>query len=131
VLEDYFESRGLGEVFAAPLDTILAPYDVVQPDLLVVTDPQSVSGRAIEGPPAVAIEILSRSTAATDRTRKARRYAAAGVRHYWLVDPERRRFECLRLETSGYVSVVRADDAATLSHPDWPGFTVSLEALWG
>ena len=37
-LEAYFEARGLGEVFDAPIDLILTNQDVVQPDLLVVTD---------------------------------------------------------------------------------------------
>jgi hypothetical protein len=37
-LEEYFEGRGLGEVFDAPLDTILGPHDVAGPDVLVVTN---------------------------------------------------------------------------------------------
>jgi Uma2 family endonuclease len=38
-LEAYFEGRGLGEVFDAPLDAILGQHDVVEPDILVVTTP--------------------------------------------------------------------------------------------
>lgn len=49
MLEAYFETRGLGEVFNAPVDLILTHHDVVQPDLVVVTDPGQVSARGIEG----------------------------------------------------------------------------------
>lgn len=129
-LEDYFEARGLGEVFIAPVDVVLASHDVVEPDLLVVTAPETVSRRAIEAPPALVVEILSPSTAATDRTRKARRYAATGVRHYWLVDIERRSIECLRLTDRRYALAVRAQDTASLVHPDWPDLTIDLAALW-
>src|SRR5687767_12118987 len=48
-LEDYFEGRSLGEVFNAPIDVILTPHDVVQPDLVVVTDAGRISQRGIEG----------------------------------------------------------------------------------
>jgi Putative restriction endonuclease len=51
-LEQYFEVRGLGEVFQAPLDVILGPHDVAEPDLVLVTDPALVTERAIEGAPA-------------------------------------------------------------------------------
>jgi len=42
-LERYFEDGGLGEVFNAPLDVILTSHDVVEPDLIVVTDASQIS----------------------------------------------------------------------------------------
>lgn len=129
-LEAYFEARRLGEVFNAPLDTILGPHDVLEPDLLVVTDPATVSRRAIEGPPALVVEILSPSTAGRDRTVKARRYEAAGVRHYWLVDIDNQHIECLRLAPDGYRPAADARGTDPLIHPDWPGLTIDLADLW-
>lgn len=86
------------EVFVSPIDVILTPHDVLQPDIVVVADPGQVSARGIEGPPLLVVEVLSPTTAAYDRTTKARRYAALGVLHLWLVDPEAGRIECHRLE---------------------------------
>ncbi|MBI2217181.1 MAG: Uma2 family endonuclease [Candidatus Rokubacteria bacterium] len=37
--EDYFHPRGLGEVFNAPVDVVLTWHDVVEPDLILVADP--------------------------------------------------------------------------------------------
>jgi len=104
-LEDHFHTRG-SEVFNAPIALILTPHDVVEPDLLVVDDPRLVSDRGIEGPPLLVVEILSASTRGRDRGVKARRYAELGVRHYWLVDPDARRIECLRLGSGGFELVV-------------------------
>jgi Uma2 family endonuclease len=129
-LEAYLEAHGQAEVFNAPLDTILGPHDVVEPDLLVVTDPAMISRRAIEGSPALVVEILSPSTAARDRMLKTRRYAAAGVRHCWLVDLENRRIDCLRLGRDGYFVVAGAEGTQTLVHPDWPGLAIDAGALW-
>lgn len=129
-LEDYFHARGLGEVFNAPIDLILTPHDVVQPDLVVVTEPAQVSDRGIEAPPALVVEVLSPSTREHDRTVKGRRYAALGIRHYWVVDPEASRIECYRAEAGAYALTVQAEGNASLSSPDWPGLTISLADLW-
>lgn len=129
-LEAYFEARGLGEVFNAPIDVILTPHDVVQPDLVLVTDPAQVSRRGIEGPPALVVEVLSPATRDRDRTTKARRYAALGVRHYWMLDPDGPCLECYRLEGGGYVLAARAGGDESLTHPDWPDLVLALADLW-
>ena len=38
-LFEYFEARQAGEVFVAPLDIVLSPHDVVEPDLFVGASP--------------------------------------------------------------------------------------------
>ena len=129
-LEAYFEARGLGEVFDAPIDVILSRHDIVQPDLVLVTDPTLVSARGIEGAPTLLVEVFSPSSVRQDRVVKARRYAALGVPHYWMVDPDARRVECYRAERGAYVLVVAAGADATLEHPDWPGLAVRLTDLW-
>ena len=129
ILEDYFHSRGLGEVFDAPIDLILTFHDVVQPDLVVAT-PAQVSARGIEGPPLLVVEILSPSTARQDRTVKAKRYAALGVVHYGMVEPGARRIECYRLAAGEYAVLVQAEGGTVLVHPDWAGLTIPLAGLW-
>jgi Uma2 family endonuclease len=129
-IEAYFEQRALGEVFDAPIDLILTHQDVVQPDLLVVANVAQVSGRGIEGAPLLVVEILSPSTRTTDRTVKARRYAALGIPHYWIVDQETSTVECYRLEQSTYRLVAKGEGSVALTHPDFPGLTLSLEAIW-
>ena len=129
-LEGHFETRGLGEVFNAPIDMILGEHDIAQPDLLVVADPAQISGRGIERAPLLVVEVLSPSTRAQDRGIKLRRYAALGVAHYWILDPDAETLECLRLEGGDYRVVADAQAPATLAHPDWPALVVDLGALW-
>jgi Uma2 family endonuclease len=129
-LEAYFETAGRGEVFNAPVDVILTPHDVFEPDIVLVTNPSQVSGRAIEGAPALLVEVLSPSTTAYDRTTKGRRYAALGIAHYWIVDPVARRVECYRAEAGTHRLVAEAGASGTLMHPDFPGLTIDLDAIW-
>lgn len=129
ILEDYFHTHGLGEVFDAPIDLILTFHDVVQPDL-VVASPTQVSARGIEGAPLLVVEILSPSTARQDRTVKAQRYAALGLVHYWMVEPATRRLECYRLSAGEYAVLVQAEGDAVLVHPEWAGLSIPLAELW-
>ncbi|MGQ0733209.1 MAG: Uma2 family endonuclease [Acidobacteriota bacterium] len=129
-LERYFEESGRGEVFDAPIDLILSPHDIAQPDLAVVTDRLSVVRRGIEAPPLVVVEVLSPSTERYDRQTKARRYATLGVAHYWILDHEARRLECFRNRDGVFELVVSADGDSTLGHPDFDGLSIDLAAIW-
>ena len=84
-------------VYAAPFDVRLfeergdSPDDVdtvLQPDLMVVCDPGKVDRHGVHGAPDLVIEILSDSTRRIDRLTKFGLYQRAGVREYWIVDPE-------------------------------------------
>ena len=108
---------------------ILTLQDVVQPDLVVVTETAQISDRGIEGAPLLLVEILSPSTRIQDRTTKARRYAQLGVPHYWLVDPDVPRIECYRAESGRYAQLAQAEGSASLSHPDFPGLAIELQRL--
>ncbi len=83
------DERRRGRVFT-DLDCHLLANDIVRPDLLVVLPAHThrIIETHIVGTPDLAIEILSPSNAAHDRTAKKRRYEAAGTPELWLVDPK-------------------------------------------
>ena len=85
------EQGGPCEVFAAPFDVQLDSdaKTMVQPDLVVICDPDRVKEWGLFGAPDLVIEILSPSTAGKDRTLKITKYEKAGVREYWIIDPEK------------------------------------------
>lgn len=61
---------------------------VVEPDLSVVCDREKLDGKGCKGAPDMIIEILSPSTHRHDRITKYNLYQRAGVREYWIVEPE-------------------------------------------
>ena len=109
---------------------ILTPHDVVQPDLVLVTNPGQISSRGIEGPPTLLVEVASPSTVDYDRTTKSRRHAALGVPHLWFLDPDGRRLECFRLESQVWRPVLEGARDDTVEHPDWSGLIIRLADLW-
>lgn len=74
-------------VFIAPLDVYFDGFNFVQPDVLVVCDPQKIKDR-IYGAPDVTIEVLSPSTGLKDKREKKALYERFGVREYIIVHPE-------------------------------------------
>jgi Uma2 family endonuclease len=130
LLEAHFEERLGCQVFNAPLDVILADDDVVQPDLMVVAERTQMSRRGIDGAPLVLVEILSPSRVEYDRLTKARRYAARGVEHYWIVDPEVRTLQCFRLSGGSYSLDASGADQDRVPVPSFEGLVIPLEGLW-
>jgi len=132
LLWDHVKSRGLGEVLFAPVAVILAETTIVEPDLVYLDSPRAalVSGRGIEGPPALVVEVLSPGTAAVDRGIKRQLYARYGIPHYWIVDPERRSIEAYVLAGATYRLEGRAAGSGHVSLPPFPDLAFVPESLW-
>jgi len=95
--------------------SIAAPYDVrlfykedesddtvVQPDLIVVCDPEKLGKEGCRGAPNLVIEILSPSNTAIEMNRKKNLYQKAGVQEFWIVDPEEKQVEINILKDGKY-----------------------------
>ena len=65
-----------------------------------------------------------------DRHVKAQRYAAFGVPHYWVLDPDERRLECYTNVDGAFVLSVSGDGNADVSPSVFPGLTVRLVQIW-
>ena len=93
ILNTYIKnSKGDCRVFHAPFDVKLSdtPLTIVQPDLMIVCDKNKLDGKRCNGAPDFIIEIVSPGNPADDYIRKLYHYKNAGVREYWIVDPQRK-----------------------------------------
>lgn len=105
-------------VMIAPLDVVLAPDTVVEPDLLVAPH-SAFTERDLPGPPLLAVEVLSPTTRHLDLQLKRARYEAAGCPSYWVVDPDVPALTVWRLDGGRYGDPlhVEGDATARLDHP--------------
>ena len=103
-LFDYVEKNKLGSVHCAPGVFLTEGKQVVMPDIVFVSKDSKavVTRKGIHGPPDLLIEILSPSTRRRDLTIKKGLYEEAGVKEYWLVDPETRNTRGYFLEDKEY-----------------------------
>jgi len=117
---------GLTKQFAVflegkPCNVFVTPFDVrlnadtkddtvVQPDLLIVCDKSKLDAKGCNGAPDMVVEILSPSTLRRDRLIKLNLYQKAGVREYWIVDPESLTVSVHILENGKYTVTAYGDE---------------------
>ena len=78
--------------FISPVDVQLDCDNktIVQPDVLILCDKSKYTPARIVGAPDYVAEILSKSTRRKDIFIKLSKYKNAGVREYWMIDPDRK-----------------------------------------
>jgi Uma2 family endonuclease len=93
MLNTYVRERDLGELFFSPLDVLLQPNLVLQPDILVVPARLLRKKSDVVNRLLLAVEVLSPSSARHDRIRKRPAYQRNRVPEYWVVDDQSRSVE--------------------------------------
>jgi Uma2 family endonuclease len=132
---NYLRENRVGRVFTAPFDVILSNFDVVEPDLLFLTNERldAISTTPwVKGAPSLVVEIGSPSTRKRDATIKRRLYERFGVEEYWLVDPELDSIDVYRLTDSRYqrTAQLALEAGDILTTPLLPGLTLPLSTIF-
>ena len=98
------------KVFVAPFDVRLnadtLDNTVVQPDIVVICDDSIMMKTGCVGGPDMAIEISSPSTSRMDKFMKFSKFLQAGVREYWIVDPDTKTMAVHILKDGDYITRV-------------------------
>jgi len=122
-----------GRILFAPLDIVFSMFDVVEPDLLFVSNErrQVLTERNVQGSPDLVVEILSPSTARRDEGVKLELYGRQQVREYWVVDPDSNTIRVYRRRDADLTLVdeLHEPDAA-LSSPLLPGLALPLRKIF-
>ena len=125
-----------------PCKVIPAPYDVrlfyeedesddtvVQPDILVICDKEKLGKEGGRGAPDFVVEILSPSNTAIEMQRKFDLYREAGVREYWVLNPENKTLSAYLFKDGWIVPrTFRVSDTATVEI--FPGLSIELESVF-
>jgi Uma2 family endonuclease len=101
-IADYIDRKGGScEVDIAPFAVFLNADDknYVEPDISVICSPEKLTDKGCTGAPDWIIEIVSPGSRRTDYFTKLFKYRTAGVREYWIVDPEKNRITVYTFES--------------------------------
>ena len=129
----YLRDNPCGELYYAPLDVILSPIDVVEPDLLYVSNERApILQDWVRGAPDLVIEILSPTTRKLDEQIKRHLYDRSGVLEYWVVDPELDAVKVYRRSDRGFTRAAELsrDEGHAITTPLLPGLSIPLDALF-
>jgi len=131
-LVQFVAENRLGEVYHAPFDVVLSDWDVVQPDLIFVSNARAhiITPANIQGGPDLVVEILSPSIAERDKTFKYALYAEHGVGEYWMVDTDAKTITVLLMGERGFAVAGIYGAGETLESPTLGGFALTIDDVF-
>jgi len=135
LIGNWLDRNPIGRLFYAPFDVVFSKFDVVEPDLLYLSNERvsdALTPLHVHGVPELVIEIGSPGTRKRDETIKRRLYERAGVEEYWVVDPEIDTIRVYRREAKTFARVVELSSEArdVLTTSLLPGLEIPLPRVF-
>lgn len=126
------ERQGFGYIYNAPTGLMLDGGTTVEPDLIYLRADQrsQIKRKYILGAPHLIVEVLSPGTVRLDRVKKLRLYSKNQIPHYWLLDPESKVLEVMKLVGSHYRMEATLESGDSYESDDFPGLKLNLSELF-
>jgi Uma2 family endonuclease len=131
-LHEWVEQHALGAVVGAPIDMVLSPRRVVQPDVLYIARANlGIIRNAIRGAADLVVEIISPGTRQRDQVEKKDLYEQYAIKEYCIVDPEAQTLEVFCLgKRQQYKLSGRYRPGQSAASELLPGFRVDVRSLF-
>jgi Uma2 family endonuclease len=131
LLKAYFTFRPLGVVLGEPFIMKVDAAHYREPDLMVVLNGNPhMTDTGMMGAADICIEVVSPESIERDCGTKFVEYEKAGVREYWLLDPEWQASYFHRLNDKGIYAPALPDADGHYRTPLLPGFALHVPTLW-
>lgn len=118
IINNYIKSNeGPCEAYYAPFAVKLFDDSktIVEPDISVICDKDKLTDRGCTGAPDWIVEIVSPGNPGHDYVKKLNLYLDAGVREYWIIDPQQRTILVYFFEKSVHVRQYTFDDTVQVN----------------
>ena len=120
-IADYIDSKGGScKPYIAPFAVFLNADDknYVEPDISVICDKNKLTDKGCSGAPDWVIEIVSPGSRRIDYSIKLFKYRSAGVREYWIVDPDKNRILIWNFESEDIIEYSFSESVKAGIYPD-------------
>ncbi len=131
LMDLFVETNDLGQMFVNRAAFRLDDSNSPEPDIAFVRRARlhRVQRGFTDGPPDLAVEIVSPESVERDYEKKRRQYQRAGVPEYWIVDEIEEKVTLLRLAANRNYREIRSRKGVLTSEA-MPGFWLRPEWLW-
>ena len=130
----YLDEREPDAFWGVELDIPTIPYFGRCPDFAYYSTADvariDLKGNRVLGVPTLVVEILSEDDEERDLVTKRSEYTRAGIRHYWLADPQRRTVLALVLRDDEYEVAGEFSGGDLLTSSLFPGLEIPLSRLF-
>jgi Uma2 family endonuclease len=131
VMRLYVSRNKLGRIYGSRVACRLDDKNAPEPDILFVAEKNRgrLKRNHVEGPPDLAIEIVSPESVERDYDKKRRQYQRFGIPEYWIIDEHERKVTLLRRDARGKYREVAARKGIFHSQA-LEGFWLDPNWLW-
>jgi Uma2 family endonuclease len=131
LLDAFVVEHALGRVLFAPLPIRLWPGNFREPDIMYFESGHIANVHLPPNGADLVVEIVSEGDENRKRDLETKRdeYARAGIREYWIVDPQEQHITVLTLDGTAYRVHGVFGPGQTATSVLLPGFTVSVNAV--
>jgi len=133
LLTNYASAMRVGIVMGEPFQMKSGPHlPGRSPDILFVSSSRShlIQRHFLNGPADLVVEVISPESRARDRGEKYYEYEQAGVKEYWMVDPDRKQVEFHVLSPQGIYQPAFVGNEGEYHSTAVEGFWIRVEWLW-
>jgi Uma2 family endonuclease len=132
VLFNYLRAHPIGKVILAPVEVYFSETNIVQPDLVFVSNERTniIKPAQIQGAPDLVIEVLSPGTEKRDRTVKMKTYAKFGVPEDWMAKEQSGVVEVVSLQKAHFEQAGRYGKSQKLTSPLFPGLEIPVQDIF-
>ncbi|MDR3708650.1 MAG: Uma2 family endonuclease [Capsulimonadaceae bacterium] len=132
ILKIAADQRDAGVVLAAPFIMKVSEDLILMPDMQFVSrdNIDRLHDDCIEGAPDIAIDIVAAGSDPTDRESNLADYDEAGVREYWLIDPEYKVASFYQRGTSKNLAPARVGESGIYRSKVLPDLWIKVGWLW-
>jgi Uma2 family endonuclease len=130
----WLQQHRVGRAYIPRLDIVLSMFDVVEPDLLFVSNERAaiLTTANVKGAPDLVVEVESPATRQRDLTIKRRLYERSNVTEYWIVDPEVDVIRVYRRAGDRFAKPIELsrENGDVLTTPLFPGLVIPLASVF-
>lgn len=132
IIYDYLHRHKIGEAYDAPFDVYFDSLNVVQPDLVYVSNAQKdvLVAEGVRGTPDLVVEILSPGTTKRDLRDKLDLYVKSGVREIWIISPTDRSVRVYLPHEFKSEPARVLSESEVLKSPFFPGLAIPCEEIF-
>lgn len=130
ILGGYVDERELGRITVNKVAFRLTPTSAPEPDIAFIRAERmdAIKRGYVDGPPDLAVEIVSSESALRDYEEKRRLYEASGVGEYWIIDPEEQRALFLVRDAARFIESPAPEHV--FASRVLPGLRLDVRWLW-
>ena len=132
-LSGFVERKEIGGLVApAGFQVKLGPHVAREPDVFYLAPEHAHRFKRtfVEGAVDLAVELISPDSRVRDRREKFNEYRQAGVREYWIIDPDARAVDVYRLSQANEYELVSLGDPPRVTSQVIPGLWIDPEWMW-